>query len=35
MKSNPDWKLQVDFEKYFLEYEEKINRLIKDVKIRE
>ena len=35
LKSNPDWKLQVDFEQYFLAYEDKINKLIKDVKLRE
>lgn len=35
MKSNPEWKLNVNFEKSYSEYEERIGKLILEVKGKE
>lgn len=34
-KSNPEWKLNINFESYFQEYESSITSLIEEVKIKE
>lgn len=35
MKSNPEWKLNIKFEKAFHEYEKRIGELIEEVKEKE
>lgn len=35
LKSNPEWKLNVQFEDFYQEYEDRITSLIGEVKVKE